>query len=498
MKRITLTIGLLVLLLIAEAQERNETDRRSRLTVLLETKDEKAVLSSLKKLEKSKTEEDKMLAYAYYSKIGNEEKVNLLNEQIVKVFPNGQLALQSKIEMIRQITDLADKDAKFQSLLRDNPDAPVGFDAYSMAMAYAAEGNLPKMNAYADFYGSKVTDQYGNKIDKRSIMAGLAPSLMHSKPEAAVPLFADGLDYYRISLSKPEEGATEDIRQQRRARGEQTYYVMLANYVEALLSTGRKEEALQIVAAVRHEMLTQENKENSIFLSLESAYLNALLANERYGDALPLLEEAYIKATSGRGIEEHLRKGYIAKNGSTEGIDTYLGSLTDAKQTYESKELMKRAISQKAPDFQLRDVDGNIVKLADLKGKVVVLDFWATWCGPCKASFPAMQKAVNKYKDDVDVRFLFLHTWEKGSGDPTVGAKKYVIDNNYSFEVLMDLRDPATTESAVAKAYGVKGIPTKIIIDPHGQIRFNTSGFSADEEKAVSELAAMIEYAKKS
>src|SRR5690606_5039902 len=133
--------------------------------------------------------------------------------------------------------------------------------------------------------------------------------------------------------------------------------------------------------------------------------------------------------------------------------------------------LMKKALSQEAPEFELKDVDGNTVRLADLRGKVVVLDFWATWCGPCKASFPAMQKAVDKYADDPNVMFLFVHTWDRVN-DPTKDAKDYVVSNNYSFEVLMDLRDVETRESAVAKAYGVRGIPTKVIIDPKGQIRF--------------------------
>jgi cytochrome c biogenesis protein CcmG/thiol:disulfide interchange protein DsbE len=66
-----------------------------------------------------------------------------------------------------------------------------------------------------------------------------------------------------------------------------------------------------------------------------------------------------------------------------------------------------------APDFNLRDLEGNEVSLANHRKKVAVLDFWATWCAPCIKSFPAMQMAVDKYKRDPDVTFLFITTWEQ-------------------------------------------------------------------------------------
>src|SRR5690554_8083345 len=73
----------------------------------------------------------------------------------------------------------------------------------------------------------------------------------------------------------------------------------------------------------------------------------------------------------------------------------------------------QEAQPEPAPDFTLEDLEGNTVSLKDLEGKVVVLDFWATWCAPCIKSFPAMQMAVNKYKDDPEVEFLFINTWEQ-------------------------------------------------------------------------------------
>jgi thiol-disulfide isomerase/thioredoxin len=58
-------------------------------------------------------------------------------------------------------------------------------------------------------------------------------------------------------------------------------------------------------------------------------------------------------------------------------------------------------------------LNGNEVSLEQFKGKIVIIDFWATWCGPCLQSFPGLQTSVDKYKDNNDVKFLFINTWER-------------------------------------------------------------------------------------
>ena len=106
-----------------------------------------------------------------------------------------------------------------------------------------------------------------------------------------------------------------------------------------------------------------------------------------------------------------------------------------------------------------------------------------------------MQKAVKKYKNDPNVRFYFVHTMDKAA-DPTADARKYITENNYSFDVLMDFRNKETQSSAVAKNFGITAIPTKIVIDADGFVRFNTVGAHADVNNAVMELSAMIEFSK--
>lgn len=142
-----------------------------------------------------------------------------------------------------------------------------------------------------------------------------------------------------------------------------------------------------------------------------------------------------------------------------------------------------------APAFTLKDLDGKTVSLSDFKGKIVVLDFWATWCAPCKASFPAMKKVQERHPE---VKFLFIDTQEKPEGAHE-RVKKYITANKYPFHVLMDQpseENPKMFE--VLLAYKVDGIPTKFVIDANGRQRFTSVGFTSDTE-LINEMEAMIQ-----
>ncbi len=155
-------------------------------------------------------------------------------------------------------------------------------------------------------------------------------------------------------------------------------------------------------------------------------------------------------------------------------------------------------VNEPVSPFTIKDLDGNEITFGegDLKGKIIVIDFWATWCRPCIASFPAMQRVVEKYRNDPDVRFFFINTMEKG--DAVQLVKDFLQKNPYPFTMLIDEKmDRLNLYKAYTKLKVEGGIPAKIVIDRKGNIRFRSAGFSGNDAALVEELSAMIEMARK-
>jgi|GEM_PF-2543270 len=159
-------------------------------------------------------------------------------------------------------------------------------------------------------------------------------------------------------------------------------------------------------------------------------------------------------------------------------------------------DLAQKMINKPAPAFSLKDLNGKTVSLADLRGKIVILDFWATWCMPCKASFPGMQLAVKKYKNNPNVKFLFVDLWERGDYYADE-VRKFIKDSHYDFHVLLDEKLSGSRYTKVGQLYNINAIPTKIIIDKKGNIRFTFTGGSATPNKLLDEVTGMIELAEK-
>ena len=114
-----------------------------------------------------------------------------------------------------------------------------------------------------------------------------------------------------------------------------------------------------------------------------------------------------------------------------------------------------------APDFTVIDKDGNTIKLSDMRGKPVVINFWASWCPPCKAEMPDFEEMYKKYGDEVT--FMMVNMTD-GDRETVELAKKHVEDNGFTFPVYFD------TEMSAAYAYYVTSLPATYFIDAEGNL----------------------------
>ena len=148
--------------------------------------------------------------------------------------------------------------------------------------------------------------------------------------------------------------------------------------------------------------------------------------------------------------------------------------LSESYSPEESKSgsLGESSTVEQAPDFTVLDTGGNEVSLSDFIGKPVVVNFWATWCSPCKSELPAFETAAEKYGEDVV--FLMVNLTD-GARDTVEKVTKFVEDNEYSFPLYFD------TEYSAAIAYSVYSIPMTVLINADGSLLDSHIGAMSEE-----------------
>ncbi|WP_455244540.1 peroxiredoxin family protein [Petrachloros mirabilis] len=115
---------------------------------------------------------------------------------------------------------------------------------------------------------------------------------------------------------------------------------------------------------------------------------------------------------------------------------------------------------QEAPDFRLRDMNGRMVSLSDFRGKVVLVNFWATWCGPCRVEMPAMEQLYRQYPRK-DFEILAVSTDAQG----VTVTRPFQQENNLSFPILHD------ADFRVGLSYGARTLPMTFMVDRRGIVR---------------------------
>jgi len=290
----------------------------------------------------------------------------------------------------------------------------------------------------------------------------------------AVRVADDGIE----ALEEGRPGLVYPGRFGTEVEGSHLRYLATLKYLQgqALHNLGRDEEAERVV---RDGIAIEPSAAGYSILG------GLLLETGRDAEAFDLLiaalghgftpgEVALERQTRASALEAAGRTG-----ASAEVVDAAVAFAAERVREERDLEIVAGALNLPAPDFDLVDTEGNEWRLADLSGKVVVLNYWATWCGPCVAELPYFQVLFDEYRDADDVVLLAIST----DADPAL-VRPWLEEREFDFTVLHD--------QGSAVDFHVTGIPASFLIGRNGSVKYRTSGFPGPD-RYLHEMRLRIE-----
>jgi thiol-disulfide isomerase/thioredoxin len=443
------------------------------------------LLSYANQLLLTNDEENWANAIHIYSKLRMEEEIKAVKAKILIAFPNGNKAKENFWSSYYANTDKSEKAMlasinDFKNRFKDSSAKSIDIfyteflltciENNDTGTAFKYESLVTNKNQLAFRYDRTAWKLSGKEIDNPGKNLEIARRL--SEKAIAISSF-----YLKDSVNMDEDVLNES---------KNFHYQSYDNYALVLHKLGQSDSAFYF-----QDLVSNQGKGlNTGGMERYAAYAEKVKGVE--------FTKQYIEPKLLTGINSPVMlkqlQGIYKKLNLPEDKFNRLQEMSRllTKQKYEDGIIAKFG-SLKAPDFLLKNMEGETVSLSDLKNKIVVLDFWATWCSPCKASFPAMQKLVNKYKDEKDVVFLFIDTWQNELPQKIrAEVSRYMQENKYSFNVLFD------ENKKVKNDYKVVRVPHKIIIDKNGNIIFEDefSGFVISDEELTHDIVKTIDAAK--
>lgn len=454
-------------------------------------------------LKKSGSEDDLLSIRTIYLQVLKQKTVaDSLDTVMIKQFPKGSIARLKAYKAFASERNLEQMRSKGEQFLTDFPQASTNqeFDEQNRidyANAYQAViilGFMQKDDAALNRYINQLPFSALINLYYKIIEI---PHDRKDQPDTYLLPYAQQL-FSRMEALKNVVPADSWYLSPLQWREQYESYFdrsVLPVHINILRNTGHDKEAL--IDAERAEAFFKYQK-----ASVNDDYAYLLNRSGQYGKLHHALVKSMYENQVSPEMIAMLKTDYLRNHKNDQGFDTYMNGLKNpelAKQG--TADIKSSMLNAKMPDWSMTDMDGHVIKFNTLRGKTIVMDFWATWCVPCKASFPGMKLAVERYKNNPDVVFYFVDTEER-TPDYRKQVAAFIKANHYPFHVLFDnqVKDAKMNDevfSRICNTFQISGIPLKLVIDANGVLRFMKDGYNGSPTALADEISNMVEFAKK-
>ncbi|RYG08598.1 MAG: redoxin domain-containing protein, partial [Chitinophagaceae bacterium] len=398
-----------------------------------------------------------------YLILGQNARIDTLRDMLLKKYPKSEVAYEFLYEQAYKTKDELEKVKKLETLL-----------------GYQTEGESSSQSGIHQSlfeYYAKQKNEIKALYHARGVAAVKNPWLAKELKELASTLATNGLAldtakmYAERALAMVNDYPFGVIR-----------YFPEYNYIPGYVANKpalieeQKGEILSVIGNIyvrqKKYALAEKTLTESMVLSKNIEVYHNLAYLYEQTNRPKLAFDAYRKILLKMPVDslmlQNFKRSYLSYNGKIDGFDQQLQAVKKDWEVQNLPKLQSTKLNMPAPVFtSVYDMQGKLVDPAVLKDKVVVLDFWATWCVPCIEGFPYMQKVYNEYKTNTDIVFMIMNS---GSKNTLQDAIAWVKQNKFTFPIYYNDRK-------LAEAFNVTTIPSTFVIDKKGMIQYKTVGF---------------------